>query len=73
MNVNLIMERTEEGIDIIQFYKNRKKLMPEQRKLLVKLIVDYLMTFKSKQSNKKIGELSKQIAMIFPTEEKVNL
>lgn len=65
------MERTEEGIDLTNYYEKKKKLMPEHRKLLVKLVVDYLVTLKKRVGNPKIGDIAWQISVVFPTEAKV--
>lgn len=69
--MNRILSGTEEGIDLTAYYETRKKFMREQRKLLVKLIVNYLVSLKKRASKTQINDISRQISVIFPTEDKV--
>lgn len=73
LSVDLILEKTEEGVDLRKYYEKQKKFLPEHRKLLIKLVVDHLATFKKRVSNNKIGDLAWQISVVFPTEQKVSL
>ncbi len=69
--MNHILSKSEEGTGLVKYYENKKKLLPEQRKLLVKLIVDHLVIASKKRvPNSHIGDISRQIAIVFSTENK---
>lgn len=72
LNLNLILNKTEAGKELICYYEERSNFMPEHRKALVGLIVDFLTTtLRKRASRSKIGDLSGQIALLFSNEEKV--
>lgn len=72
LSVDAILRSTEAGLDLKKYYEKRNKFLPEQRKLLIKIIVDHLIDLKTKISGKQIGELADEIPILFPREGKVN-
>lgn len=70
-NLNEVLKKNDDGIELINYYAQRKKFMPKHRKILVKLIVDHLVSLKYKTGCKKIGDISNQISLVFLNEDKV--
>lgn len=72
-NLMRTLKETPDGQIIIKYYNSKKKFLPKQRKMLVKLVLDKMFSMKNKFSVNERYEIARQISLVFLTELSVSV
>lgn len=67
-----VLEESEDGRNVMKFYKARRMILPKHQKQLVKLIIDKVFLIKKKLSVEERFAIARDISLVFLTEPSVH-
>lgn len=70
-NLKTLLESSPDGIRIIKYHEEKKKLLPCHQKSLVRLIIDDIFIIQNRVARECIEMIAVQISMLFLSEKSV--